>query len=111
MPNFRCVTLCEAIERLQNDSDIEEADIAIIPPIDSGEVTDGEDIDDDILESIEPGEVAGELDVQVPSSDSEESDSDDETLASLIPVKPPKKKGEQDNNWDLYKNHMNSLII
>uniref|UniRef100_A0A915HZC5 Uncharacterized protein n=1 Tax=Romanomermis culicivorax TaxID=13658 RepID=A0A915HZC5_ROMCU len=92
MPKYYCITLSEAIECLRNDTDIEETDIAIIPSNDAGEVTDGEDIDEDVLESVESGEVATELDMLAPSSDSEQSDSDDKTLASLIPVKPPEKK-------------------
>uniref|UniRef100_A0A915IZU4 Uncharacterized protein n=1 Tax=Romanomermis culicivorax TaxID=13658 RepID=A0A915IZU4_ROMCU len=89
MPKYHCITLSEAIERLQNDTDIEEANIAIIPPNDGGEVRDGEDIDEDVLENVESGEVASELDMLAPSSDSEQSDSDDKTLASLIPFLYP----------------------
>uniref|UniRef100_A0A915KC03 PiggyBac transposable element-derived protein domain-containing protein n=1 Tax=Romanomermis culicivorax TaxID=13658 RepID=A0A915KC03_ROMCU len=114
IPKYRCITLSEAIECLQNDIDIEEADIAIIPPNDAGVVTDSEDIDEDILESVEPGEVAGELDVLAPSSDSEQSDSDDETLASLFPVKPPEKKKKITTKWSnhtTFDNPIKSEIV
>lgn len=101
MPKYRCLTLQEAVTRIAEDSDVEEADILILPPNDEMAASDIEEIDEENLESIEPGEVCGELDLdiqKVANVESEgsdqlvESDSDSELLSNYQSAQPAKKR-------------------
>lgn len=95
-----CLTVQEAFERINDDSDIGKADIMILPPIADTVASNIEETDEDILRSIEPGEVFGELElyiqkiVDTKSKDKSpqlESDSNNELLANYRSAKSAKK--------------------
>ena len=73
MPKRNCYTLDEAVSLLENDEDIdmnEQIDIVVIPPENSGDVTDEENIDDNNLgENTElPSDTAGTTEVHYTKS-------------------------------------------
>lgn len=69
MSKYRCLTLEEAVEAIQNDSDVDEADLVILPPDDNGAVTDIEEVEEDDLSQVVPGDVCGQVDVQIDQMD------------------------------------------
>ncbi|ESN94625.1 hypothetical protein HELRODRAFT_164491 [Helobdella robusta] len=92
----RCLTLAEAVNLIENASD--DGEILILPPNDRLEDSDIEDINENQLDSIDPGEVCGELDVIVKNASSANNisdDSDEEILTRKIPAKRSKKDGPQ----------------
>ncbi len=97
MPKFRRLTIQEVVEQLELDSDMEGAEVAILPPNDNFEASDVEDVNEDALEEVQPVDVCGELDVEFVTNGNEE-DSEDEYLVNLKepqPAKRSKKSGLQ----------------
>ncbi|ESO10284.1 hypothetical protein HELRODRAFT_183809 [Helobdella robusta] len=99
MSALRCLTLAEAVNLIENASDLEDdGEILILPPNDRLEDSDIEDINENQLDSIDPGQVCGELDVIVKnasSADNISDNSDEEILTRKIPAKRSKKDGPQ----------------
>lgn len=102
MTTRRFLTVQQAVEQVEFDSDEEEAEIAILPPCDNLEISDPEDINEDVLDAALPADVCGELDVILISKTTEEApDSDDELLANINPVKiRPKKPRSSAKKWN-----------
>lgn len=89
----RCITLAEAMELVTAAEDLEEEpEIAILPPDDNLECSDVESLNDEILDAVEPGEVSGQLDVQLQpaAQDDDDDDSGDECLATYSKSKRKK---------------------
>lgn len=76
MATRRFLTLEQAIDAVIETEYEGEAGIAILPPIDTLDISDVEDIDENALEEIDPADVCGELDVFMPEPVQQESDSE-----------------------------------
>lgn len=56
------LTVAEVAQYLEEmDSDCEEVDVAILPPSEGGNVTEEEEINEENLEEVIPGDVCGEI--------------------------------------------------
>uniref|UniRef100_A0A915IML8 Uncharacterized protein n=1 Tax=Romanomermis culicivorax TaxID=13658 RepID=A0A915IML8_ROMCU len=86
MPVRRFLTLDQAIAAVTEGKYEGEAEIAILPPVDTLDVFDVEDIDENALEEVDPADVCSELDMIMMESVTESDD--DVPLAHFD--KPPK---------------------
>jgi hypothetical protein len=72
------LTVAEVAQYLEEmDSDCEEVDVAILPPSEDGNVTEEEEINEENLEEVIPGDVCGEI---VVSHQEPETDMNEEIL-------------------------------